>query len=107
MGELNMADALDVAVVRSKGSVDIAVSGEIDIATVGRFRLALTNSVLDSPGAVNVDLLGVTFIGSVGINALIHVRQLASTNGVTFRIVKASRRVESVLELMGLSDRFQ
>jgi len=62
---------------------------------------------LEAPDAVNLDLLGAGFVGSVGVNALIQVRRLAADEGVKFWIVKASRRVESVLDLMGLAEQFE
>lgn len=106
MGETNMTSGLDVTVVRSEGSIDVAVSGEIDIATVDRFREVLRGALLEAPASINLDLLSVGFMGSVGINTLIEVRMLAVSRGIGFRIVKASRRVESVLDLMGLSEHF-
>jgi stage II sporulation protein AA (anti-sigma F factor antagonist) len=101
-----MGDGLEVTVGKSNGGVEVAVGGEIDIATVDRFRRALRDAVFETEATVNVDLLEVRFIGSVGINALVGARQLALDEGVAFRIVKASRNVEHVLDLMGLTGYF-
>lgn len=107
MGQVRVADVLEVTIVRSGTDVELTVSGEIDIATVERFDRALTAAVLEATGAVNVDLSDVGFMGSVGINALIEHRRLALQRGVRFRIVAASKRAEYVLDLMGLTAYFQ
>jgi anti-anti-sigma factor len=107
MGQVPVAEVFEVTVVRSETVVDLAVSGEIDIETIGRFDRALTAAVLEATGDLNVDLSNVGFMGSVGINALIEHRRLAAQRGVRFRIVGASRRAEYVLELMGLAAYFQ
>jgi anti-anti-sigma factor len=107
MGDLKVADGLDVSVDRSEGNVDLAVGGEIDIVNVDRFSHVLTDAVLETRGTVNVDLSDVSFVGSEAISTLIQVRKLSDSKGVRFRIVKASRRVESVLGLMGLDGYFE
>ena len=101
-----MNDGLDVAVNRSGGLIEVAATGEIDIATVEAFRQALQKAIFETQRVVSVNLLEITFIGSVGINSLVEARQLAIRHGKSFRVNKASRKVERVLELMGMSDYF-
>jgi anti-sigma B factor antagonist len=106
MGDLKVGDGVGVDVVRSEGTVELAVRGEIDIVSIEGFRQALRDAVLEGPRVVNLDLSDVRFVGSEGISTLIEVRKLADRNQVKFRIVKASKRVGSVLELLGLAGYF-
>ena len=97
---------LEVVVARSGGDIEVSVSGEIDIATVDRFRRAIRDAIYEAQGSVKVNLLEVRFIASVGINALVGARQLALDEQVDLRIVKMSRIVERVLEVMGMAGYF-
>ena len=58
--------------------------------------------LIDCDEPIELDLSGVTFIDSSGVNALLHARQLRSV-----RIVASSNAVDRVLHTLGLSDHFQ
>ncbi|HEX6395738.1 MAG TPA: STAS domain-containing protein [Acidimicrobiales bacterium] len=105
-----MANGLDINVAEIDGSVDLAVGGDIDLETSHRFNRALRDAVFEAVQAhkaVNLDLSQVTFMGSTGISSLVQTRQLALDEGVTLRIVEASKQVKRVLELMALNDYFR
>jgi anti-anti-sigma factor len=101
-----MDDGLEVTVGRSDGCVEVSFGGEIDIATVDRFRRALRDAIFEAEDVVDLNLIGVTFIGSVGINTLVEARQLALDEDVVLTIAKASKNVERVVDLMGLTEYF-
>jgi anti-anti-sigma factor len=57
------------------------------------------------PGAdVVVDLAGVTFCDSAGLNALIRLKKLVAGLGGDFRIINPPMHLRRVLELSGLSE---
>jgi anti-sigma B factor antagonist len=100
-------DQLGVAVtVPSGGSVYLSISGEIDATTRDDFARALRDAIFASQRVVGLDLSDVEFIGSDGINVLVRMSTLAAEEGISLRIVKASKRVERVLDLMGLENYF-
>ena len=105
MGENQIVDDLEITVAESKGSVNLVVGGEIDVTTLDRFDRALRDAVYKAD-EVNLDLSEVTFIGSVGVNSLIRAHQLAVEENITLRILRASTKVERVLELMDLTEYF-
>ena len=82
------------------------MSGEIDLASSDRLSRAVRDAIFEADAAVRLDLLQVTFIDSTGISVLVRARQLAVEEGVELRVVRASARVESVLDLMGLKAYF-
>ena len=53
----------------------IAVTGELDIATVPAFRAALTEAAESGITRLVVDLSRVTFVDSVGVGAILHTKQ--------------------------------
>jgi anti-sigma B factor antagonist len=97
---------LEITIARSKDSVELAVGGDIDLKTFERFNRVLRDAVYETHQTVNLDLSQVTFICSVGIGSLVSARQLAVEEGVILRIVKASDKVELVLDVMALGDYF-
>jgi anti-anti-sigma factor len=101
-----MEDGLEVIVGRSGGCVTVAARGEVDVATVDRFRRVLRDAVYEAEEEVHLDLLEVTFMGSVGINTLVGARRFAIEEGVVLKIVKSSRSVERVLDVMNLTEFF-
>jgi anti-anti-sigma factor len=94
----------DVNVGALDGGIDIAVAGEIDGDCRAEFSHVLQRAVLSGAATVNLDMSMVTFLGSDGINTLVHIRRLASNAGVRFQVLEASRSVRRVLELMDLTD---
>ena len=81
----------------------VMVTGELDYATVGRFRAGV-NAVAARLGdtALVIDLSGVEFLGSGGLAALVDIHRTLA-NGRPARIVAGeSRRALRPIQLSGL-----
>ena len=102
-GDQPLAPQLDVhEEPRGEESRVIALRGELDVATVGRLREALSGAI-DDPTAklVVVDLVEVTFIDSTGLMTLLNalrrlVRRggrlvLACSNPTVLRLFEATK----------------
>jgi anti-anti-sigma factor len=85
------------------GSVHILVSGEVDIATEGRFRDALAAALADQPRRIVLDLDGVTFADARLVHALEDARSTLSTDGSDLVVVRARRSVARLLAICGLA----
>jgi anti-sigma B factor antagonist len=90
-------------------TVTVAVSGEIDLATVGDLERGVTTALdelTDVPAAgpcsVRVDLSEVSFIDSAGISALLKGRRAADDHHRSYRVVGATGFVLQVLEMTGV-----
>ena len=84
----------------------LAVSGELDIATVDQF-LAQARAALDTAsGVLVVDFGGVTFVDSTGLGSLVRLGNEARRNGKHLDLVRVRREVRRVLDLTGLSEIF-
>ena len=89
-------DAGDVCTVELVGEIDLSTSTRASV----EFELILSRQVL--PAAIHVDLLGVTFMDSMGIAILIKARRQATAAGCRFSVTSMSPVIANVLEMSGL-----
>jgi anti-sigma B factor antagonist len=83
----------------------VAVFGEVDIATVPELNRALAEAVADaSIEQLVIDLLGVTFMDSSGLGALMAMRQ--SHPELDIALVLGPGVVLRTIETTGLSELF-
>jgi anti-sigma B factor antagonist len=83
----------------------IAVSGEIDMATVGAIHRAVDSAITTAgTNEVVIDLAGVTFCDSSGIAAFDQRYANAAARGVRLRVAQPQPSVRRVLEIAGLMD---
>jgi anti-anti-sigma factor len=94
---------LDVDLVRAGSLATLAARGDLDMATAPTLVEAAERVLGDQPaGELIVDLAGVGFCDSAGINALIHLRKRADQAGWLIRVARPQAPVRRVLELTGL-----
>jgi stage II sporulation protein AA (anti-sigma F factor antagonist) len=81
----------------------LAVAGDVDMATRDAFEDAVTGA-LTAPAVTHVvvDLTGVGFCDSTGINALVRAWRAANERQVTLRISNPQPAVRRVLEITGV-----
>jgi anti-sigma B factor antagonist len=91
----------------SDGEVLITADGEIDLHTEPLLREALFTALAhDSAHTVLVDMAGVTFLDSTGINALVHAHRAATGSNRTVRLCNPQPLVTRVLRITGLEQMF-
>lgn len=85
-------------------SVIVRVAGEIDQDTVAVLRqeLRVALAIATPPFPVVVDLSGVTFLGSSGLDELLEHHRAARAARTPLRIVAAHRKVVRPLTVSGL-----
>ena len=79
----------------------ISPSGEIDLATVGQLEDALAASG-DGSTDVAVDLMGVTFMDSTGLRALLAANQNLSESGRRLVLIVNGGPVDRMLDISGV-----
>lgn len=82
--------------------VVLHVSGELDTTSSGSLTGPLEAHAVQGQRAVVVDLAGVRFLGSAGLEALVLGQQHASKAGVEFVVVASSRAALRPIEATGL-----
>ncbi|MFD1152566.1 STAS domain-containing protein [Saccharothrix hoggarensis] len=90
----------------SDGVVVLHVSGELDTSSADELTRPLTEHLVEDVRAVVVDLGGVRFLGSAGLESLVVGSQRASALGVTLVLVATSRATKRPIEATGLNSVF-
>lgn len=82
--------------------VVLHVAGELDTTSSGSLTSPLETHAVQGQRAVVVDLAGVRFLGSAGLEALVLGQQRASKAGVEFVVVASTRAALRPIEATGL-----
>src|ERR1700722_6257528 len=109
-GPLGPADPgyLAVEVAKTAGGLVVCrIVGDLDLGGVGRARTGLDRAVALGEPLVVVDLAGVGFCDSAGLNLLLQVRLEAEHVGVRLGLAALSSPVARIFELTGASELFR
>ena len=90
----------------SDGVVVLHVSGELDTSSADELARPLQEHLVENVRAVVVDLAGVRFLGSAGLESLVVGRQRASDLGIPLVLVATSRATQRPIEATGLDSVF-
>jgi anti-anti-sigma factor len=92
--------------VRVGGAPALAIHGEVDVATAPTLTARLEETILDSEGAVVLDLSDVGFLDSSGIAALLRARGVLGRADRSLILVCPAGPVRRVLALTGIEELF-
>lgn len=84
-------------------SIVCRIVGDLDLDTVGSARAALDRALESRAPVLVVDLSGVGFCDSSGLNLLLQARYDAEAAGVTMRLAALAAAVARVFELTGMA----
>jgi anti-anti-sigma factor len=99
-----MSSELAVTVTDGAPAV-VTVAGEVDLLTAPSLAAPLRRLIVErKPAGIEVDLGGVPFMDSTGIQVLVAARADAQKAGIAFRVSAASPPVMRVLQMTGLAD---
>lgn len=84
----------------------VRVGGEVDMATVGALRIALTGIVDTAPpgGLLLVDTAQVTFLSAAGVRLLVQTRERVRAGGGVFVVNPVSPIAERVMRACGCGE---
>ena len=93
---------------RSEGDrVVVALSGEIDLYTAPRLQSRLDSELnVDHPVRLVVDMSGVDFCDSTGMNVLLAAQRLAREHGGNVELSGPRPAVRKILQVTGLESVF-
>ena len=96
---------LVVSVVAEPGGPTVVVAGELDLATVDLLVDTASAQIQGGPARLTIDLTGVSFCDSAGINGLVKIRNASAAAGWTFRMINLSPELDRVVcDLTGLGE---
>jgi anti-anti-sigma factor len=87
------------ALHRTVAGVRVEVAGDIDVTTVEILRDSLDRAAAERPTRLEVDLSGVTFVGSAGIGVLAAVRHSMGAQ----ILVGANDQIRRILTKFGVA----
>lgn len=85
-----------------QGGTEVAVFGELDLATASAVKDALDRAI-DADGQVVIDLRACGFVDSQGIAVLIKAALRLHEQGRNLRVQGVQERVMRILELAGIT----
>jgi anti-sigma B factor antagonist len=85
----------------------VSLAGELDIGTSDRFEQELDMLLDDGARQLVVDLLGITFLGSVGLGLLTQAAKRTRELGGECIVVSDDPRILRVFEITGLDRVFR
>jgi anti-sigma B factor antagonist len=84
------------------GATVLAVSGELDLATISLLKDAVTEHLKQATHVV-LDLSEMTFCDSTGLGAFVGLHRQAATNGAKISLAAPRRRIDDLLQLSGIN----
>jgi anti-sigma B factor antagonist len=86
----------------SDGGVELAVSGELDLATAEGFEPLLMETIESTERTVTVDFANCSFVDSSGVRALVAAARALEKSGRTLRITGARAQVRELFQMIVL-----
>ncbi len=99
MRDLPLAGELVVSRERRADVLILSLRGELDLATSALLQRELDAAEAARPVRLVVDLSGLEFIDSSGLNTLVQARERASQNGHQLSLMQGPRAVQRLFEL--------
>lgn len=99
-------DYFSVSVRSEFDRATIALTGELDIATVEKFERGLTEAEQMSPTVV-LDLRGLDFIDCAGLHSFISARKRIAASGGRLLFIQGSRAVQRLFTLTKVHTLFE
>lgn len=97
---------LTVDTTEQDGVVVVSLVGELDMSSAGVAETGLRDGTVGARSVV-VDMTGLRFFASAGLNVLLQLRRELLGNGVQVRLAADQRAVLRPLELMGVAGQFE
>lgn len=98
---------LTIAIDPNRGHVTLRLVGEIDMSCAESVRDAAFSAMHRHSTRVHLDMSGVTFMDSTGLQTILAVRRRAELAGGSVHLVDPARNVMRVLEVTGLTPLFE
>lgn len=80
----------------------VEVAGSVDMITAPQLASQLDLAAENTPSVIVVDLTGVTFLSSAGIQALVELQRLSAPIGTSVRLVGREYHTVHPIQVLGL-----
>ncbi len=100
-------DQLSIEVVPEDEYVTLRLAGEVDLNTAQSMREAALDAMRRHGTNLRIDLSGVTFLDSTGLEVMLATRRRASLEGGQLHLIDPTQAVMRVLEVTGIDHLFE
>jgi anti-sigma B factor antagonist len=103
--ELGGQEVLVISSRREAAHVVVTLTGELDRDGTTRLATEVQHALTDTPiEALAIDLRGLSFADSSGLQAVLTAQETTRLDGVTFRVVGVSPAVRRVIHYAGVDN---
>jgi anti-sigma B factor antagonist len=102
-----MPRQLEIRTSNEAGRFVVSLTGELDLASAPSLERALAEAEAAGPGGIVVDLSGLEFMDSTGLQSLIAAFKRAKSDGYELRLRRGRHQVQRVFELTSTIELFQ
>lgn len=103
---MNEAEPLELSADHTGSSTVVRVAGEIDLATAPQFEAFLRDQLAHTRAVLMLELSGVNYLGSTGLEVLLSVRAECRRRGVDLVFAECSFSVLRAFEASGFTGVF-
>jgi anti-sigma B factor antagonist len=96
-------ELLTIETVPGEGRVSLRVMGEIDLSTAPLLRETALRAMRHYSPTLDIDLSGVPFMDSTGLEVLLATRRRAELAGGRLRLISPTHAVTRVIQVTGLT----
>ena len=99
------AGRLTVRLIPEGEEISVRLEGELDLETAKAFDRRLADIDEARVTRLLIDLSGVTFMDSTGLQSIVRAHRSAEANGHDLVLRRGSRQVQRLFQLTGMDDR--
>jgi anti-anti-sigma factor len=104
LGSSTSAELLQWFVEAESGATVVALVGEVDLSTAATLGGALERVIADRPATLIVDLRGLRFLDSTGIQCLLSASKVAATVGCRLVVRNPNPMIERIFKICGVAE---
>jgi anti-sigma B factor antagonist len=94
---------VDKHVLDHGGATVLAITGELDLATISILKDAVGGQLGTGGGPVVLDLSELTFCDSTGLGSFVALHRQATSIGTTLSLAAPRKRVADLLQISGIN----
>lgn len=98
-------DPISASLEDHDGVAVLSVRGDIDLGSASAFKSAIGEALANHPRALVIDLLGVEFLGSIGVSVLVQAHKRVDNN-VRFAAVADRPVISRLVQMLRLDEVF-
>ncbi len=97
-------DPISASLENHDGIAVLSVRGDIDLGSASAFKSAIGEALASNPRALVIDLLGVEFLGSIGVSVLLQAHK--RVNNARFAVIAERPVIGRLTQMLRLDEVF-